>query len=461
MKKRFTNYRSEQFWQIEVTGNSLVTTAGRISTLGKVVRSNFANEKDCLKEAAQLMVETKKKGYHESIQKFCDTAAIQDEFQNVSSKRKTITGEGRSIVLFAKHDISAITVLVKINNDTDTRKRKSEDTGDGAYCSMAYALGSELKQEGDPGNYLVWLSGLNVYGSWDRRQKQLVIFPGVSWKEIEGNPFRYFKSDSRENEFPAIQDYLNLKDHFIFIPSRLEDEVHLILEHPDHLRRAEVEAFLTKYESRLLCLPFCIEVENSFKALVTLYYHIGQWLEGDSEYAEAIEWFEKSLQLLNQSARLRVLFSDIYLQLSFCYLETSKFDLALLYIDIFALYDISSREACARIKDSICRTQQLYKDAMNALLKDIEQASGNGHEEASSMIRRAIASAPNDPIIHFNLACFFSASNRVKDALYHLEEAFKKGYRNDEKVRGDADLENVRHTTEFEDIRLKYLFITG
>jgi hypothetical protein len=108
---------------------------------------------------------------------------------------------------------------------------------------------------------------------------------------------------------------------------------------------------------------------------------------------------------------------------------------------------------------NICRTQQLYKETMNAYLKQIEQRSEYGYKQAGKLIQRTIQAAPDDPILHFNLACFYSSSNRIKEALYHLEEAFKKGYKNHEKVISDLDLENIRSTREYEDIRLKYLFV--
>jgi tetratricopeptide (TPR) repeat protein len=97
---------------------------------------------------------------------------------------------------------------------------------------------------------------------------------------------------------------------------------------------------------------------------------------------------------------------------------------------------------------------------MNAWLREMEEETVNGYEEAGSVISRAIEAAPNDPVLHFNLACFYSSSERVEEALLHLEEAFKNGYKDFDKITSEADLENVRRTSAFEDIRLKYLFIT-
>jgi hypothetical protein len=64
--------------------------------------------------------------------------------------------------------------------------------------------------------------------------------------------------------------------------------------------------------------------------------------------------------------------------------------------------------------------------------------------------------APNDPLLHFNLACFYSLSFKKQEALYHLEEAIKKGYDNQAKIVNERDLENIRSTKEFKDIRQRY-----
>jgi predicted DNA-binding WGR domain protein/tetratricopeptide (TPR) repeat protein len=460
LKKRFINFSPELFWQIEVACRSLVITSGRNTTLGKATNMSFPTEKECLKEAERLIMEIRRQGYHESTQLFVPITTPAP-LQKASLKKRILKSEGRKFILFENHDISIITIAIKNERLSDPILQKHQEPGAGMYCSIAYALGCEINDEG-PRIFLVWLPSQDLFGLWDRCNGQLLVFPGVNWTDINYQPFDYLKTDSEGDAFPEIQNYLPLEEHFVFIPSDLDDQVHRILSLSDHdLRKKKVEFFLATYESRLLSLPFCSELRNAFNAVVTLYYRIGQWLESDSDYVQAITWFEKSQQVLDQSARFRVLFSDIYLQLSFCYLETSKFDLALLYIDLFAQYDVSSREACSKIKDSIYRTQQLYKDTMNAFLKDIEQASEEGYDEADSVIKQAIASAPHDPILHFNLACYYASTNRIKDALHHLEEAFKNGYKNYEKVINDQDLENLRYTAEFEDIRLKYLFIAG
>lgn len=461
MKKRFTNYRSDRFWQIEVTGNSLVTTYWRRETLGKTAVSNFDTERSCLKEAEVLMVDKKRNGYIETVEDFIKRSELPEELRDARARKRTNTVRDHKFVLYPLQDIMLTSVIVHpVKQGRNGYKRDESGKENGFYCHTAYALGSDVRGEDESSYFLVWLPDLDLYGLWHRKQYALYVFPGMNWPDIDKHLAKYLDYEFTSQSFPAVQDHLSMEDDFVFIPSDLDKQVENILSFPDHMRHKKVEEFLIQYEYRLLSLSYCDELEQPFRALVTMYYNIGQWLEGDTEYAKAIKWFERSLLILNQAPSFRTLFSDIFLQLSFCYLETSKFDLALLYIDIFALFDPSSRNACYKIKESIRRTQQLYKDTMSVYLKNIEQESQNGYEEASSVIKRAIESAPNDPVLHFNLACFYASSHRPNEAFYHLEEAFKKGYKDYEKILTERDLESIRYTSEFEDMRLRYLFIT-
>lgn len=450
MKKRFLNYKTDEFWQIRVTADRLVATHGRRGSIGKNALHTYVSEGKCLREAEKLILEKKKQGYHETSFDFIRKPEVPQSLRYALTKSEIIKTNDREFELSPLHEVSLITVIV---NKKPAREISEEHTG--YYCQIAYALGSDFSKE----HFLIWLPESGLYGLWYRHSRELFAFPDAAWTDIQNNLQTYLCPEEVMVTFQPVQSRLNIEDHFIFIPEDFSSQIKQILSLSGDIRKERVEGFLAQYEQRLLDLPYTEDMEREFSALVTFYYHIGQWLEGDSEYASAIKWFEKALIILNQAPSFRVLFSDIFLQLSFCYLELSQFDLALLYIDLFTAHDTSSIEACERIKENIYRTQQLYKETMKTYLKEIEESSAAGHLHAGKFIKRTIQSSPNDPVLHFNLACFYSSSNRVKEALYHLEEAFKKGYRNHEKVISDHDLENVRSTREFEDIRLKYLFI--
>lgn len=462
MKKYLTylNDKPDKFWRVEVSGPSLIIAHGTIGTIGKISVKKFADKKGCLKEAEKRIHGRFKKGYLESREGFAaNQEELPRELKDALKRKRKLSAPKGTLTVWPFHAVKLVTLLVDARDAMNRHLSGNPHGTNGLFCTRAYALVNYAHQHSDHEKVLVWLPGLSLYGSWDPGFHKLHVFPGAHWTDVEKNLTRYL-IEPEYHLFPDVLDHIIIWKHFDFIPQNLSFTTEKILLLTDAERQKEVTKFLNEYECKLQRLPFCPDLEDAFKALVNVYYTIGQWLQRDSNYVKAIEWFELSLTIINQSGYFRTkLFRDIFLQLSFSYLQVSKFDQAVRYINIYQHFDASSWEACEQIKASIRRTQQLYKETMHSYLTSIEQRSVNGHAEAASEIQRAIKMAPNDPILHFNLACFYSVSNRIKEALYHLEEAFKKGYKNYEKVLKDRDLANIRHTRGFENIRLKYLMV--
>jgi predicted DNA-binding WGR domain protein/tetratricopeptide (TPR) repeat protein len=465
MKKYLTylNDKPDKFWQIQVTGSSLAIAHGTIGTIGKVSVQHFADKKKCLQQAEKRLHGKLKSGYLESREGFvAKEGELPPELKEVLKRKRKVGASQGVFTIWPMNAVKLITVLVDHRREDDTARRIANNPHqqtDGLFCCRAYVLLSYAHDHSDQEKILVWLPGLSLYGAWDPGFHQLHVFPGASWHDIEKNLSAHLLEPGRHS-FPNVLDHIRIWKHFDFIPKNLSFVAGNILALPKDERQKEVTKFLNEYEYKLQRLPFCSDLEDAFRALVSIYYAIGQWLQGEFNHAKAVEWFELSVPIINQSSFFRAkFFRDIFLQLSFCYLQLSKFDHAVRYINIYQRYDASAAEACEQIKASILKTQQLYKESMHSYLKSLEQGSDNGQEEAANEIQRAIKKAPNDPILHFNLACFYSVSHRIKEALYHLEEAFKKGYYNYEKVLKDRDLANIRHTREFENIRLKYLLV--
>jgi tetratricopeptide (TPR) repeat protein len=179
--------------------------------------------------------------------------------------------------------------------------------------------------------------------------------------------------------------------------------------------------------------------------------------EREADYELAIEWLRRSLQIVGQSQYFRSkIFIDIFIQLSFCHFERSQFDLSLRYMKMYQLYDSTASDTCEQIMSSISRVKKLYDDALASCRKATEQRSEECYAEAIRITHRALTMAPNDPLLHFNLACFYSLSFKTEDSLLHLEEAIKKGYDNHGRIVSERDLENIRGTYGFKAIRQKY-----
>jgi len=56
---------------------------------------------------------------------------------------------------------------------------------------------------------------------------------------------------------------------------------------------------------------------------------------------------------------------------------------------------------------------------------------------------------PEDPIIHYNLACSYSLINQIDKAYRSMKEAIRQGYDDFPYLEKDTDLENLRKDSRF------------
>ena len=68
---------------------------------------------------------------------------------------------------------------------------------------------------------------------------------------------------------------------------------------------------------------------------------------------------------------------------------------------------------------------------------------------------------PQDPFVHYNLACSYSLVKDVSKALRSVKKAIRCGYNNFEYLEQDTDLTNLREDLRFQDYyaRLKKRFL--
>jgi tetratricopeptide (TPR) repeat protein len=63
--------------------------------------------------------------------------------------------------------------------------------------------------------------------------------------------------------------------------------------------------------------------------------------------------------------------------------------------------------------------------------------------------KRLVQLRPNDPLVHYNLACSFALLKRTDLALKTLRRAVELGYRDFRYMREDRDLDTVRNDPRF------------
>ena len=71
-------------------------------------------------------------------------------------------------------------------------------------------------------------------------------------------------------------------------------------------------------------------------------------------------------------------------------------------------------------------------------------------EDGLKMDRKLVRLKPENPVVHYNLACSLALKRRFKEALKTLDHAVDLGYRDLKWMMEDPDLETLRNHPAFE-----------
>lgn len=71
-------------------------------------------------------------------------------------------------------------------------------------------------------------------------------------------------------------------------------------------------------------------------------------------------------------------------------------------------------------------------------------------QEGLEADQRLVELAPEDPTVHYNLACSLALLGRVEASFAALERAIELGYEDGDQLAHDADLENLRALPRFQ-----------
>jgi TolB-like protein/Tfp pilus assembly protein PilF len=174
------------------------------------------------------------------------------------------------------------------------------------------------------------------------------------------------------------------------------------------------------------------EFERAIELDATLYeafWYYARSLQAQSKFAEAVTYYERA-------AALRV---DDYQALIFagiCYGALGKTDEKL--------------KADERALATIERSLALNPADSRALYLGSSVLSDKGDKiKAEEWIRRAVQSDPTNPLMLYNVACFYAVEGKTAIALDHLERAMELGMRNVDWLLTDPDLAAVRDDPRF------------
>ena len=94
--------------------------------------------------------------------------------------------------------------------------------------------------------------------------------------------------------------------------------------------------------------------------------------------------------------------------------------------------------------EGVVRRDRQYVEALQLLGDDYTRRGR--FKDGLQVDRRLARLCPEDPLVHYNLACSFSLTEEFRKAAHALRKALQSGYRDFEHLRRDSDLEPLRQT---------------
>ncbi len=221
-----------------------------------------------------------------------------------------------------------------------------------------------------------------------------------------------------------------------------------------------VEQWLDKsIESSLKALMYDSTLPEAYAALGLAYYNkrlfddaitasqkaieldpnnfIGYWILG--RIYNNTDRFKDSVQLFLKVLELNPDFYSVYGDLQIVYArlgETEKYQKIL----------HESLEAYKRY------LSQHPDDSRGHMYYATDLAQVGRKDEAKIQAAKAIELSPDDPLMLYNAACFYSQMGDKKGAINSLRSAFAVGYGNIEWLKRDTDLDPIRNEPEFKEL---------
>ena len=115
---------------------------------------------------------------------------------------------------------------------------------------------------------------------------------------------------------------------------------------------------------------------------------------------------------------------------------------------------IASAAALRQKRVSVLQRQieLVPEDARARVLLAITYAEDGRMEESAALARKAVELRPNDPNIHYNVACTYGLMNKKAEALDTLKKTIQLGYSNWDWIKRDTDLNCLHGDPEFESL---------
>ncbi len=180
------------------------------------------------------------------------------------------------------------------------------------------------------------------------------------------------------------------------------------------------------YDEALLAVNKVIELDqNNF----TAYWILGRIYYSTDKYHEAVEQFEKAISLNTDFHTAYGNLRMIYDRLG----DKEKRDQTVkILLEIFPRYLANNPD-----------------DARSHIHYALDLAIVNRLDEARAEAAKALALSPNDSLMMYNAACFYSLIGEKQTAIKVLKDSIKQGLEDYEWIKRDSDLDNIREEPEY------------
>jgi tetratricopeptide (TPR) repeat protein len=72
------------------------------------------------------------------------------------------------------------------------------------------------------------------------------------------------------------------------------------------------------------------------------------------------------------------------------------------------------------------------------------------YEQALTISKKLVDLYPDRPETYYNVACVYARQRQIEESIEWLRKAIERGYSNWEMIKTDQDLENIRHTKDYQ-----------
>ncbi len=199
-----------------------------------------------------------------------------------------------------------------------------------------------------------------------------------------------------------------------------------------HVSRAHAVSQNMEYE----------EAEKEFETAIRLnpklfdaYYLYGRTLRVQGKHKQAARMFEQASQVRPEDIQAPVFLVSAYEDLN---LEREAVEANLRAVDIFKKH------------------LELNPDDSRALtLGAFVLFKSNDEETAVELMERSVSLDPEETMVLYNAACFYSILGKVEEALDYFEKAIDSGFASREWIENDSDLDQIRNHPRFQTIMKK------